>query len=556
MSHMRIYFFVHVGFLISTKCATAPSHTSPTPFQPPPSINSVQSQASSINHSPLPCTAPSFVHPSYPTSAVHVTRPSVSDRTTSARHVTCVFTHSQPPPFTASTTHPVSITPTPPALHPHEILQVLHWLTAVAGRSYRTWFMLGILIARSQSLGVIEKLGVRDIETIDSNLASSLLAVNSSLATFAAAIITVVVFLPIFLIPAVVIGFLYRMPALGYLKTGRVLRRMELNSQSLLFSGFDELLLGIVTVQAFSAEQRSLDEINVTTKMWYNFWMTNRWLLLNFDALDGLAVLATTLFALSGYVSAALSSMLYLDLPQEPSAIIDSSRPPAYWPSGSTKEGLLTVKDLVTECAPGLPPVLHNVSFTLNAKEKIVLLGRTGNGKSILAMSILRFVDPVSGRILIDGIDISTIGVHDLRSRLTFIPQRRDATLFSGTLRDILHPFNEHEDSEYLDVLYCVQMLGQSAHQSQHTSRAPSRASTPDDVASSAASTAVNDVDSKTTITLDTQVPAGGANFSQGQRQLIAMARALLKRSSLIATIREEFTDSSYCLQSRTDYED
>ncbi|KAG1719123.1 P-loop containing nucleoside triphosphate hydrolase protein [Suillus lakei] len=222
-------------------------------------------------------------------------------------------------------------------------------------------------------------------------------------------------------------------------------------------------------------------------------------------------------------------NMLYLDLPQEPSAIIDSSRPPAYWPSGSTKEGLLTVKDLVTECAPGLPPVLHNVSFTLNAKEKIVLLGRTGNGKSILAMSILRFVDPVSGRILIDGIDISTIGVHDLRSRL-----RRDATLFSGTLRDILHPFNEHEDSEYLDVLYCVQMLGQSAHQSQHTSRAPSRASTPDDVASSAASTAVNDVDSKTTITLDTQVPAGGANFSQGQRQLIAMARALLKRSSLI----------------------
>ncbi|KAG2344835.1 hypothetical protein BDR05DRAFT_1016249 [Suillus weaverae] len=437
----------------------------------------------------------------------------------------------------------------------------------------------------------------KDIETIDSNLASSLSAVNSSLATFAAAIITVVIFFPIFLIPAIVIGFFYRMLALGYLKTGRDLRRMESNSRSPIFSGFGELLEGIVTVRAFSAEQRFLndlhDKIDVTTKMWYNFWMTNRWLLLNFDALGGLAVLTTTLLALSSYVTAGTAALCitsamtftmsvywacrfwtaleldlnsvervveYLDLPQEPPAIIESSRPPAYWPSSSTKEGLLTVEDLVIKYAPELPPVLHNVSFTLNAKERIGLLGRTGSGKSTLAMSILRFVDPVSGRILIDGIDISTIGVHDLRSRLTFIPQ--DATLFSGTLRDNLDPFSEHEDSECLDVLYRVQMLSQSAYQSQHNSRTPSRASTPDDVASSVASTAITDVESKTTISLDTQVSAGGTNFSQGQRQLIAMARALLRRSSIIvldeatssidfdtdakiqATIREEFTDS------------
>ncbi|KAG0701637.1 hypothetical protein DFH29DRAFT_925615 [Suillus ampliporus] len=437
----------------------------------------------------------------------------------------------------------------------------------------------------------------KDIETIDSNLASSLSAVNSSLATFIAAIITVAYFFPIFLIPAVVIGFFYRLLALGYLKTGRDLRRMESNSRSPIFSEFGELLEGIVTVRAFSAEQRFLDDlhgkIDVTTKMWYNFWMTNRWLLLNFDALGGLAVLTTTLLALSGFVEAGTAGLCitsamtftmsvywacrfwtaleldlnsvervveYLDLPQEPPAIIESSRPPAYWPSTSTKEGLITVEDLVIKYSPELPPVLHNVSFSLNSKERIGLLGRTGSGKSTLAMSILRFVDPVSGRILIDGIDISTIGVHDLRSRLTFIPQ--DATLFSGTLRDNLDPFNEHEDSECLDVLFRVQMLSESAYQSQHNSRAPSRASTPDDIASSAASTAITDVDSKTTITLDTQVSAGGTNFSQGQRQLIAMARALLRRSSIIvldeatssidfdtdakiqATIREEFNDS------------
>jgi ABC-type multidrug transport system fused ATPase/permease subunit len=79
------------------------------------------------------------------------------------------------------------------------------------------------------------------------------------------------VFFPIFLIPAVVIGFFYRLLALGYLKTGRDLRRMESNSRSPIFSGFSELLEGIVTVRAFSAEQRFLndlhDKIDVTTKV-------------------------------------------------------------------------------------------------------------------------------------------------------------------------------------------------------------------------------------------------------------------------------------------------
>ena len=203
--------------------------------------------------------------------------------------------------------------------------------------------------------------------------------------------------------------------------------------------------------------------------MWYNFWMTNRWLLLNFDTLGGLAVLITTLFALSGYVSAGTAGLCitsamtftmsvywacrfwtaleldlkyvfsirslfcltnafpissvervveYLDLPQEPPTIIESSRPPAYWPSSTSSNPLISVEDLVIKYAPELPPVLKNVSFQLNARERIGLLGRTGSGKSTLAMSILRFVDPVQGRILIDGIDISKIGIHDLRSRL------------------------------------------------------------------------------------------------------------------------------------------
>lgn len=107
----------------------------------------------------------------------------------------------------------------------------------------------------------------------------------------------------------------------------------------------------------------------------------------------------------------------YLDLPQEPPAVIESNRVPAYWPSSNATQ-LVSVEDLVIRYAPELPPVLHGVSFSLKPNERVGLLGRTGSGKSTLAMALLRFVDPAEGKIIIDGIDISTIGLQDLRSRV------------------------------------------------------------------------------------------------------------------------------------------
>ncbi|KAF7331551.1 ATP-dependent bile acid permease [Mycena kentingensis (nom. inval.)] len=425
----------------------------------------------------------------------------------------------------------------------------------------------------------------KDFATVDGDLSFSLDAVTTSLSGFFVSIITVAVVFPPFIFPGIIISGLYWSLAHSYLAAGRDFKRMESNNRSPIFSDFGELLNGIVTVRAFSAEKRFMEGLHTRTdsmaKQWYAFWMGNRWLLVNFDVLGGASVYVTALFAIialknnAGIAGLAITSALsfsdavywtcrfhaelelnlnsveriteYLELPQEPPAIIESNRPPAYWPSSTANDSLVVVEDLDIKYAPDLPSVLQGVSFKLKAGERVGLVGRTGSGKSTLAMSLLRFVDPSSGKIVVDGIDICKIGLHDLRSRMTFIPQ--DATLFSGTLRDNLDPFNEHEDSVCLDVLQRVHLIAFSQVQSRvptpGTSRAASVHQGDSDAsvdADDALSTAPTNVDTKTTLSLDTQVSAGGSNFSAGQRQLIAMARALLRRSSIV--IMDEATSS------------
>ena len=300
--------------------------------------------------------------------------------------------------------------------------------------------------------------------------------------------------------------------------------------------------------------------------------MMNRWLLLRFDFLGALSVFLTTLFALSSGVAAGSAGLAiyyaqgfvsacywvsrfwgqlemdfnavervqeYLNIPQEPPAVIESNRPPAYWPSITRDpKHFLRAEDLEIKYAPDLPSVFKG-SFEIRAGEKIGLIGRTGSGKSTLAMSMLRFVDPHSGKLVLDGVDITSIGVDDLRSRITYIPQ--DAVLFSGTVRENLDPFDEHSDDELLDALARVN-LGPRAAQSVAPSRQPSSkhlaalAVEDNDDNSVAGSGAVTPSGGKVTVNLTSEVSAGGANFSQGQRQLIAMARALLRRSNLIVS--------------------
>ncbi|CAK9786601.1 putative ATP-binding cassette transporter protein YOR1 [Cutaneotrichosporon oleaginosum] len=459
----------------------------------------------------------------------------------------------------------------------------------------------------------------KDVETIDMRLNSSSRTVITFTASLVFTIGMIAYIIPQFLIPAAFISALYYYYTVLYLRTGRSLRRLEATTRSPIFSGFAELLDGIISVRAFSAERRMFsklcEQVDLSNSAFYYYWMTNRWLLLRFDCLGAAAVFITTLLSLTGavgvgYAAVAITSAQsfvmacywlsrfwgememdfnsverveeYLRIPSEPASVIDGSRPPSGWPSYDRPDTFISAQDLEIKYAPELPTVFKG-SFDIKAGEKIGLIGRTGSGKSTIAMMMLRFTDPASGKLLIDGVDITTIGVDDLRSKITYIPQ--DAVLFSGTMRDNLDPFHEHTDSELLEALQRVKLItGQTPAGSRMGSTrnltalaeidAPSHNRLTQLIeeeraaggggrsgSSSGRASGTQTPTSRVHITLNTDVSAGGANFSQGQRQLVAMARALLRRSNLIimdeATASVDFaTDEALQNAIRTEFKD
>ena len=189
---------------------------------------------------------------------------------------------------------------------------------------------------------------------------------------------------------------------------------------------------------------------------------------------------------------------------------------PASWPS----EGTIKFENLVVGYSPD-QPVLQGLSFKVERNERIGVVGRTGAGKSTLTLALFRFLNASAGRILIDGIDISTIKLSDLRSRLAIVPQ--DPVLFSGNIRSNLDPFNEYPDEDLLDVLSQVHLNSQPA----------TPASNPPQT---------NKTDPHIFNSLSTPISEGGHNLSQGQRQLLCLARAILSHQKIM--IMDEATSS------------
>lgn len=227
----------------------------------------------------------------------------------------------------------------------------------------------------------------------------------------------------------------------------------------------------------------------------------------------------------------------YAEMETEPEGGAD---PPAAWPT----EGNVEVEHLTVSYAEDLPDVLKDLNFTIKAGERVGVVGRTGAGKSTLAAVLFRLVEPKTGSVRIDNIDISTLKLDQLRSRLAIIPQ--DPFLFSGTLRSNLDMEGLHDDYELLQALQRVLLVDQdndgsespAAHAPVHDSAGnePSPSvpspSTPVPLHPSDATTPTTNTNIFTN--LSHPITSGGANLSQGQRQLCCLARALLRRPKLI----------------------
>ncbi|KAK4384895.1 ABC transporter C family member 10 [Sesamum angolense] len=347
-----------------------------------------------------------------------------------------------------------------------------------------------------------------------------------------------------------------------YYSSAKELMRINGTTKSFVANHLAESVAGVVTIRAFKEEDRffakNLELIDTNGSPFFHYFSANEWLIQRLETLSAtvlafaglcMVLLPPGTFS-SGFIGMALSYGLslnmslvfsinnqcmlanyiisverldqYMHIPSEAPEVINNNRPPVSWPT----EGKVEIQDLQIKYRPDAPLVLRGISCTFEGGQKIGIVGRTGSGKTTLIGALFRLVEPAGGKIVVDGIDISKIGLHDLRSRFGIIPQ--DPTLFTGSVRYNLDPLGQHTDEEIWKVLGKCQL--KEAVQEKEGG-------------------------------LDSPVVEDGSNWSMGQRQLFCLGRALLRRSKILVldeatasidnttdmilqkTIRTEFAD-------------
>lgn len=341
-----------------------------------------------------------------------------------------------------------------------------------------------------------------------------------------------------------------------YQATSREVKRLEAVNRSFILNNFNESISGCETIKLFQSQNRFIAKNNLfcdkLNEVYFVVLANQRWIGLSLDSL-GVVVLfivsmmiVTGVFDLSpsaagllifymsdfsGLVSNILN--LYVDiendmnsverlmhyanhLAQEPtyrSSSLDRISP--NWPEYAD----IKFQNVSLRYRHGLPLVLKHLSIDVKAGEKIGICGRTGAGKSSLMVALYRLAELDEGIITIDGVDISKIGLHDLRSRLSIIPQ--DPVLFQGTIRRNLDPFSERNDDELWDALRRSHLIKSEDLQDIRNE---------------------TNIDNLSKFHLESQVLENGSNFSLGERQLISLARALVRQCKIL--IMDEATSS------------
>ncbi|XP_006831305.1 PREDICTED: canalicular multispecific organic anion transporter 1 [Chrysochloris asiatica] len=372
-----------------------------------------------------------------------------------------------------------------------------------------------------------------DTSTVDETLPATLRSWIMCFLGIISTLVMICVATPAFIIIIIPLTIIYVSIQTFYVATSRQLRRLDSVTRSPIYSHFSETVSGLPVIRALGHQQRFLkiSEVGIDTnqKCVFSWIISNRWLAIRLELVGNLIVFFSSLMmvifrdTLSGdTVGFVLSNALnitqtlnwlvrmtsemetnivaveriteYIKVENEAPWVTDK-RPPAGWPS----KGEIQFSNYQVRYRPELDLVLKGITCDIRSMEKIGVVGRTGAGKSSLTNCLFRILEAAGGHITIDGVDIASIGLHDLREKLTIIPQ--DPILFSGSLRMNLDPFNSYSDEEIWKAL-------ELAHLKSFVAGLQ--------------------------LGLNHEVTESGDNLSIGQRQLLCLGRALLRKSKIL----------------------